>query len=250
MMDFKVLLVTSSAALFLLSACSTTDLESQDVAAMSSKPGVTLKTLQQKDIEIKPGDPNYRPPRDVRVNTVAVPTGSLFTVGSDLGLYQVHKNYRVGDMIFVHLEENTRSQKSLDFNTDKSSKFEVSPVNVTLGGLRINENDIDIETSQERDFESSASANQSNSMQGSITVYVTDVLVNGNLVVAGEKWITLNKGREFIRFSGEVRSRDVAIDNSISSLKVGNALIEYSGTGALQDNQNGSILDRVIGMFN
>ena len=49
--------------------------------------------------------------------------------------------------------------------------------------------------------------------------------------VKGEKWMTLNKGDEYIRVSGLVRPDDVAPDNTVSSTKLADARIAYSGTG-------------------
>jgi flagellar L-ring protein FlgH len=59
----------------------------------------------------------------------------------------------------------------------------------------------------------------------------------------------MNKGKEYIRFSGEVRKQDVDESNTVVSSKVGNALIEYSGTGDLQKNQERSVIDKLFAIF-
>ena len=46
----------------------------------------------------------------------------------------------------------------------------------------------------------------SNDFTGTIAVTVSEVLPNGNLIVVGEKQIAMNKGVEFIRFSGHGQS--------------------------------------------
>jgi flagellar L-ring protein precursor FlgH len=69
---------------------------------------------------------------------------------------------------------------------------------------------------------------------------VSDVLPNGLLEVRGEKWMTLNRGEEFIRIRGYVRPEDVLPDNTISSTKVADVRIAYSGSGELaQSNRQG-----------
>jgi len=60
-----------------------------------------------------------------------------------------------------------------------------------------------------------------------MTVTVIDVLSNGNLVVAGEKQVALDKGGEFIRFSGVVDPATVGPGNIVSSTRVADARIEY-----------------------
>ena len=64
---------------------------------------------------------------------------------------------------------------------------------------------------------------------------VSDVLNNGNLVVEGEKWLTINQGEEFVKLRGIVRPHDINPDNSIPSWRVAAANITYSGKGALAD---------------
>ena len=60
-------------------------------------------------------------------------------------------------------------------------------------------------------------------------------LPNGNLVIQGEKWLTINQGREFIRVTGVIRPNDIALDNTIASTRIANAQLAYSAKGALAD---------------
>jgi len=53
------------------------------------------------------------------------------------------------------------------------------------------------------------------------------VLPNGNLVVSGEKQVALDKGTEFIRFSGVVNPDTISLGNTVPSTKVADARIEY-----------------------
>jgi flagellar L-ring protein precursor FlgH len=87
--------------------------------------------------------------------------------------------------------------------------------------------------SGENSFDGGGSSNQSNSLIGDITVTVVERYANGNLRIYGEKWVTLNQGKEFIRLSGIIRSFDIGPDNSVVSTKVANAKITYSSKGAL-----------------
>ena len=54
---------------------------------------------------------------------------------------------------------------------------------------------------------------------------------NGLLAVRGEKWLRLNQGDEYIRFSGVVRKQDISPNNTVESERVADARITYSGTG-------------------
>ena len=71
-----------------------------------------------------------------------------------------------------------------------------------------------------------------------------EVLPNQNLVIRGEKWLTLNSGDEYIRLTGIIRPADISPDNEIESNKIANARIQYSGTGSFADAQKQSLVSR------
>jgi len=50
--------------------------------------------------------------------------------------------------------------------------------------------------------------------------------------VRGRKWLGINQGKEFVSVEGVIRPIDIQPDNSISSLKVANAVISYGAKGA------------------
>ncbi|MGR5541221.1 flagellar basal body L-ring protein FlgH, partial [Vibrio campbellii] len=89
--------------------------------------------------------------------------------------------------------------------------------------------------SGDRDFNGGSASSQRNSLSGSITVMVHEVLPNGVLRIKGEKWLRLNQGDEFIRLNGLVRVDDINNGNEISSQRVGDARITYSQSGILAD---------------
>lgn len=72
-------------------------------------------------------------------------------------------------------------------------------------------------------------------MRGNISVTVVDVLSNGYLAVRGEKVLTLNRGDEYVRFSGIVRPVDIRSNNTVLSTQVADAQIIYSGSGEVAD---------------
>jgi flagellar L-ring protein precursor FlgH len=58
-------------------------------------------------------------------------------------------------------------------------------------------------------------------------VTVVEVLANGNLVVAGEKQVSMDKGTEFIRVSGVVNPDSIGAGNTVSSTAIADARVEY-----------------------
>ena len=194
----------------------------------------------------KPNDPHYAP---VLAPTPAVPPptkGSLYRPAGGMDLFADRKAGNIGDILTVVLEENTVSSKSSNVEITKDSDVSVPGANATVLGNPVHFKGLGLDTdlSSNRKFDGEADAAQSNNLMGDVAVSVVDVWPNGTLVIRGEKWLTLNRGDEFIRFSGLVRPQDVRPDNTVLSTKVANARITYAGTGALADSQSMGWLNR------
>ncbi len=199
-----------------------------------------------------PDDPEYAPTIPQAPNQVPQLTGSLYQGDSGLdSMFSDLRAYRVGDLLRVRLSETTKADKSSNTSTNKATGVNVQ--NPTLFGstpefnvpkvipLASNtNNNLQFQLDSDSSFTGDGTSSQNNSLKGEITVTVAQVLPNGNLMIRGEKWITLNQGAEFIRLAGIVRPYDIDPDNSISSSKIANPRITYSGTGALAEaNQQG-----------
>lgn len=177
----------------------------------------------------RPSFPATLPP-DLSANGTS--DGTIFSAGRELSLFDDLKARRVGDILTIRLAEQTEASKSASTDTSRNSSLDTGlPIiagrPITRNGIEIFNNSFD--TSQ--DFEGSGSSSQSNELVGEISVTVAQVLSNGNLVIRGEKWITLNRGEEFIHITGIVRPADIGPDNSVESFRVADARITYSGKG-------------------
>ncbi|MCL9777443.1 MULTISPECIES: flagellar basal body L-ring protein FlgH [Vibrio] len=174
----------------------------------------------------------------------AAATGSLFNTDYSRDWYDDSKPRGLGDIITVTLDEATKAAKSSDADLSKANDSTMDPLEVGGRPVTINDYDFSYALKNDNSFKGNASANQSNSLSGSITVEVIEVLANGNLIIRGEKWLTLNTGDEYIRLSGTIRPDDIEFDNTIASNRISNARIQYSGTGTQQDMQEPGFLAR------
>jgi flagellar L-ring protein precursor FlgH len=75
-------------------------------------------------------------------------------------------------------------------------------------------------------------------------VTVVEVLANGNLIVAGEKQIAMNKGTEFIRFSGMVNPDSITTGNNVLSTAVADARVEYRTNSKIDRAEMNSMVSR------
>ncbi|HEK1576648.1 TPA: flagellar basal body L-ring protein FlgH [Pseudomonas aeruginosa] len=198
----------------------------------------------------KPNDPYYAPVLPRTPLPAAQNNGAIYQAGFEQNLYDDRKAFRVGDIITITLNEKTQASKKANSDIQKDSKTKMGLTSLFGSGMTTN-NPIgggDLSLSAEyggsRDAKGDSQAGQSNSLTGSITVTVAEVLPNGILSVRGEKWMPLNTGNELVRIAGLVRADDIATDNTVSSTRVADARITYSGTGAFADASQPGWLDR------
>ncbi|HAW60812.1 MAG TPA: flagellar basal body L-ring protein FlgH [Pseudomonas sp.] len=189
----------------------------------------------------KPNDPYYAPVLPRTPLPAAQNNGAIYQAGFENYLYDDRKAYRVGDIITITLAERTQASKNASSSISKDSSANIGLGSLFGGAVSManpltgNSMSLGAEYDASRDTSGSGQAGQSNSLSGSITVTVSEVLPNGILAVRGEKWLTLNTGDELVRIAGLVRSDDISTDNTVSSTRVADARITYSGTGAFAD---------------
>jgi len=189
-----------------------------------------------------------RPPRPPAADVPPLPPVAAVPKGESGGVFSPHvpwslvsdsRAFRPGDVLTVVLQETTQAKKSADTRFGKSSSVGFDPI--TAGGKLV---DSDLSVAGQRNFDGSATSTQQNALQGALTVIVQDVLPNGLLRVHGEKSLYLNQGEEFVRVAGYVRAQDIDSNNRVSSQRIANARIAYSGRGPLNDANSAGWLTR------
>ncbi|MBU0602982.1 MAG: flagellar basal body L-ring protein FlgH [Gammaproteobacteria bacterium] len=175
--------------------------------------------------------------------TLAGSGGGVFQTASAWSLTSDSRAFRIGDVVTVVLQETTQASKTAGTSFGKKSGVSIEPT--VIAGERFK---TDASVSADRDFSGNSSSSQQNRLQGSITVIVHEVLPNALLRVSGEKTLYLNQGEETVRLQGYVRASDISSDNSVSSQRIANARISYSGEGVLADaNSPGWLLRFFVG---
>jgi len=160
--------------------------------------------------------------------------GAIYQAGQQMELFADLKARRVGDVLTIRLTESTAASKSATTKTAKTTS--VANTGPTLFGKTYTAGGVPIGTvalNGADAFDGEGSSTQGNSLAGSLTVTVIDVQSNGNLVVQGDKTLRLNQGDETVHVSGVVRRADILTDNTVTSDKVADAHISYSGRGVV-----------------
>lgn len=180
----------------------------------------------------RPGDDGYAPAAPVEYVPVIQNSGSIYIDGHAKTWFEDIKARQVGDILTVILDEKTDASKQASTGITKENTTSISAPTVLGQDVTLNGDPLSTSLESANDFSGQADSSQSNKLRGSITVTVSQVLPNGNMLVQGEKWIAINQGDEYVRLSGIVRPVDITPQNSVLSTQVGNAQITYRGKGA------------------
>lgn len=167
-------------------------------------------------------------------------SGAIFNGRAYRPMFEDRKARYVGDILTINIRENTSATKAAGSSGSKDG--EISTSVTSIFGKAFPKATVD--ASGASAYEDKAAANSSNVFSGSITTTVIEVLPNGFLIVSGEKQISLDKGTEFVRFSGVVNPDNITIGNFVSSTNVADARVEYRTSSKIDAAEIANTLSR------
>ncbi|MDQ9170844.1 flagellar basal body L-ring protein FlgH [Oxalobacteraceae bacterium R-40] len=175
----------------------------------------------------------------------AASNGAIFQAATYRPMFEDRRARMVGDTLVIVINERTSAGKSAANAASKNGSAEASVAQLfnvpasTLGKLGIN-------AESEVSYDDKNTGSSSNNFSGTLAVTVIDVQPNGNLLVSGEKQVALDRGAEFIRFSGVVNPNTITGSNTVSSLQVADARLEYRTNSYVDKAQVMSIITRLF----
>ena len=171
---------------------------------------------------------------------VAQNNGAIYQAGTYRPAFEDRRARHVGDVINVVITESTSAVKNGASSGNKSGS-----VNFGIPGVLQNRlGSAAVATSADNKFADADSQSLSNTFRGTIGATVVEVLQNGNLIIAGEKQVGLNKGTEYIRISGMVNPDSIVNGNSVASTAIADARVEYRTKSNIDGAEVQSMLSR------
>jgi len=164
---------------------------------------------------------------------------------SSISLFQDTKANRIGDVVTVHIVENAQGSKDAQTKTGRASTISAGTASF-LGLPSSTTTQLQADANFNDAFDGSGSTSRSGALTANITAVVTSVLPNGNMVIEGQRDVTINSEKETISLTGIIRPEDIDTENSILSTAVADAVIKYSGNGVLNDKQRPGWLIRIL----
>ena len=201
-------------------------------AQMPREPLVQQPMSARADLQVRPAGPS---------------NGSIYSTGfGTQALFEDRRPRNTGDILTIVISENINASKNSGAEASRSGSAStvLGLVPKLISGLI--SGDLDANASGKNTMSAKGGANSKNTFNGVITVTVVEVLLNGNLLVSGEKQMLVNQGTEFIRFSGVVNPRTVSANSTVPSTLVADARIEYSAKGYIDEAQTMGWLQRAF----
>jgi len=145
---------------------------------------------------------------------------------------------QVGDVLTILVQQSAESLNSAQASSGRSTSLR--------GGLSAGS----IAESGELSFGSAhrggGELRRTERIAAQLTVSVVDVLPNGDLLVAGHQWLQVNGNRTNIGVRGRVRTADISSENTVLSVRVADAMINFDGQGFITKSTRPGLLSRIF----
>ncbi|MFH0802759.1 MAG: flagellar basal body L-ring protein FlgH [bacterium] len=147
----------------------------------------------------------------------------------------------VGDILTVVVKMDTAVIQRVRASSQKESKAGIEWLSNILSDVFSRSLD-----SSYRSI-SNVDDNTNQSFQTTFSAVVTEVLLNGNLALEGEREVVVNGEKQTLAFTGFVRPQDIARDNTVLSNRVMGLKFRY--TGPLPKKGKPGLIQQVLQIF-
>jgi len=174
--------------------------------------------------------------------------GSLWRPGqASAQLYTDARALRENDLVVVRIEELADAKRSSD--TDMVHQ---SNANATVAFLKATAPAagtgpaVQLKGGLDQSFRGAGSTARSERLTATVPALVRKVLPSGNLFIEGHRVVLVNAEEQHFYISGVVRPIDIDQQNSVKSSMIADAEIEFTGRGALTENQKQGWLSKYL----
>lgn len=170
-------------------------------------------------------------------------SNSLWRPGSK-AFFRDQRARRTGDIVTVVIDINDRAQ--LDNTTERRRANGESAALPALGGFEQRLVDLLpdgadasslVDLSSDSTSRGEGSVDRREDVELTVAAVVTQVLPNGNLVIAGKQEVRVNYELRELTVTGIIRPEDISNSNEIEHTQVAEARISYGGRGQITDVQ-------------
>jgi flagellar L-ring protein FlgH len=177
---------------------------------------------------------------------------SLWQTGSR-AFFRDQRASRVGDILTVvisldekaQLQNQTKRSRQNSDNANLSNFLGVDGHLHNWFGNHVSPDNL-VKMGSDMSNEGKGSVDRSEKINLRIAATITQVLPNGNLVLAGKQQMAVNFDMRELQISGVIRPEDIASDNTVKYDQIAEARVAYGGQGVIQDVQQPRIGSQIF----
>ena len=163
---------------------------------------------------------------------------------------------RVGDFVLVQIDEHADAKGAATTNLSQKNDGQAG-ASALLGimpALKRAYPNMDPEKlvayASQSAFAGAGDTARNGELRGSIAVRIVKEMPNGDLFLEGTKVVLINNEEYHLYVSGLARRADIAQDNTLSSSRLADAQIEFTGRGDMADQQRKGWATRLFDTLN
>ena len=190
----------------------------------------------------------YQSPVDFAETATPRRNGALFQAASPAAyLFADQRAMRPGDIVTIRVDERADARRAATTDLTRDSNTSIG-ADAFFGLLKLAGNALPagdlLKLSTGTGFKGSGLTSRMEDFEATVPAIVREVLPNGNLFLEGHRVVLVNSEEHHFYVSGVVRPADIEGDNSISSSKIADAEIEFTGRGLVSEKLNPGWLQR------
>jgi flagellar L-ring protein precursor FlgH len=182
-------------------------------------------------------------------------TGSLFTEAR-AGWLEDTRALRVGDVLVVRIDEQADAQgtSSTTLKRESDGSGGASALLGLVPALKraypeLNPEKL-MEFATKSNFAGEGDTARKGKLSGTMAVRIVKEMPNGDLFLEGTKVVLINNEEYHLYVSGLVRPVDIQPDDSVSSSRIADAQVEFTGRGDIADQQRKGFFARIFEALN
>ncbi len=161
-------------------------------------------------------------------------------------LYSDPKANKIGDALTVIIQENATASNQMATATGKSNTTSISSTIPGAGNVLDFIPLHTLDSNFGNDYQGQASTSRSARLTARVTVTVTGIKPNGDLIIEGVRSLKINGETEAIYLNGSVSPAMVRRDNTVPSTSVADLQIEYTGKGTMTQGTRPGLMARFV----
>lgn len=178
--------------------------------------------------------------------------GSIWNQNNS-SIFSDRKATNIGDIVTVLISEQASASKEASTKTDRTTNIQAGIPN--FFGLENDDifngyNPVDLSNLVNAEFTDGFDGNGTTTRKEDLTASLSTQVVgkypNGQLKIRGGKEVMVNNEVQIIYLTGIIRPVDITAANTVSSNKILNARISYTGKGSVSDKQKPGWMMRAL----